>query len=231
MQYVVIGLGTFGLKVAQTLTEHGEEVIAIDRDRTKVEAIKDKVAMALAMDSINEEAMKAAHIEDVDAAVVALGDNQEEAILTTAILKSMGIYPIVARAANALYARVLKRVGADQVIIVEDQMGQEVAKRLLAPEIHEKIYLTTGHSLVELEAIKSFIGKTLKELDIRRRFRVNVIALRKKVTRIDQDGKVIQAVDVNDLPGSDDRVEEGDVLVVVGAEDDIERLALSREDA
>lgn len=231
MQYVVIGLGTFGLKVAQTLTDHGEEVIAIDRDRSKVEAIKDKVAMALALDSINEEAMKAAHIDDVDAAVVALGDYQEEAILTTMILKGMGIYPIVARAANALYARVLKRVGADQVIIVEDQMGQEVAKRLLAPEIHEKIVLTTGHSLVELEAIKSFIGKTLKELDIRRRFGVNVIALRKKTSQIDEDGKVIQAVVVNDLPGSEDRVEEGDVLVVVGAEEDIERLALSRKDA
>lgn len=229
MQFVVIGLGTFGMKIIQTLTEHGSDVIAIDNNKDKVDLIKDKVAIAMALDSTDEAAMEATHIDEADAAVVALGEAQEEAILTTVILKKMGIYPIITRAANELYAHVLKQVGADQVIIIEEQAGENIAKRLLAPEIKEKISLTTGHSLVEIETRREFIGKTLKELDIRRNFGVNVIAIQKKVTKIDDEGKVVHTVELNDLPGSEDVIEEGDVLVVVGSETDIEKLALSKD--
>lgn len=229
MQFVVIGLGTFGSKIIQTLTEHGADVIAIDQEKEKTEDVKDAVAIAMCLDSTDENAMKAAQIEDVDAAVVALGEAQEEAILTTVILKKMGIHPIIARAANSLYAHVLKRVGADQVIIIEEQAGEDVAKKLLAPEIHERIILTTGHSLVEIEAKKDLFGKTLKEIDIRRKYGVNVIAIKKKVTKIDEDGKVTQTVEMNDLPGPDDRIEDGDVLVVVGSDSDVEKLTLLKE--
>lgn len=230
MQYVVIGLGTFGSKIIHTLTEHGAEVVAIDQDKEKVEAVKDSVTIAMCLDSTDEMAMKAAQVEDVDAAVIALGEAQEEAILTTVILKKMGIHPIIARAANGLYAHVLKRVGADDVIIVEEQAGEEVAKRLLAPEIREKIVLTTGHSLVELEAKREFIGKTLMELQIRKKYGLNVIGIQKKVTKIDEEGKVVHTVEVNDLPGPNDRLEEGDVLMVVGSDADIEKLTLLREE-
>ena len=228
MQYAVVGLGTFGMKIIQTLKKHGAEVVAIDMDRDKVESMKDIASMAMVLDSTDETSMEAAQIEDVDAAVVALGDAQEAAILTTAILKKMGVYPIIARAANAQYAHVLKLVGADRVIIIEEQAAEDVAKRLLAPEIHERVFLTTGHSLVEIEARKMFIGKTLKDLDIRNRFGVNVIAIHKKATKIDETGKVIQTIEMNDLPGPGDVVEEGDILVVVGTENDIEKMALSR---
>lgn len=229
MQFVVIGLGTFGRKVTTTLTENGAQVIAIDRDKNKVEIMKDKATVALVLDSTDEEAMRTAHIENVDAAVVALGDAQEEAILTTAILKRMGIFPIMARAANSLYEHVLKLVGADRVIIIEDQMGENEAKRLLAPEIREKIMLTTGHSLVELEARKEFIGKTIKELGIRNKYGVNVVSIQRKVTDVNDQGKVFESIEVNDLPGPDDVIQKGDILVVVGSEDDIERLAIFKE--
>ncbi|MBN2029675.1 TrkA family potassium uptake protein [bacterium] len=229
MQYVVIGLGTFGMKVIQTLTKFGAEVIAIDQDKEKVESVKDITTVSLILDSTDETAMKAAHIENVDAAVLALGDSQEEAILTTVILKSMGIYPIIARAANSLYARVLKLVGADQVIIIEEKMGEEVAKKLLAPGIHEKITLSTDHNLVEIEAQKGFVGKTLKELNIRNQFGVNIIAIQKKITKIDDEGKVSQIVEMNDLPGPDDKIEEGDILVIVGSEADIEKMTFAKE--
>jgi len=229
MQFLVVGLGTFGRKVAMTLLENGAEVIAIDRDKSKVETIKDKVTVALVLDSTDEEAMQTAHIEDVDAAVVALGNAQEEAILTTAILKRMGIFPIMARAANTLYEHVLKLVGADRVVIIEEQMGEDEAKRLLAPEIREKIMLTTGHSLVELEARKEFVGKTLKALDIRNKYSVNVVSIQRKMTDVNESGKVFEFIQVNDLPGPDDVIKKGDILVVVGAEDDIERMAITKE--
>lgn len=226
MRYLVIGLGTFGTKIVKTLTDQGSEVIAIDHNREMVESAKDIATIAITLDSTDENAMKAAEVDDVDAAVVALGDAQEEAILTTVILKRMGIHPIIARAANNLYAHVLKQIGADQVIIIEEQAGESVAKRLMAPELHERILLTSGHSLIELEANRQFIGKNLKELDLRRKYGVNVIAIQKKRMEIDDDGKVQHKVVLNDLPGPDDIIEKEDILMVVGAEENVEKLAL-----
>lgn len=229
MQYVVIGIGTFGKKIIHTLVEHGADVIAIDHDKQAVEEVKDIASIAVTLDSTDEESMHAAQIEDVDAAVVALGDSQEEAILTTAILKKMGIYPIIARAANPLYAHVLKLVGADEVIIIEEVVAEDIAKHLLAPEIHERVFLTSGHSLVEFEAKREFIGKSLHDLDIRRRYGVNVIAIKRTTSKVDEDGKVFDQVDINDLPGPEDVIKEGDVLIIVGAENDIQKMALRKK--
>ncbi len=229
-QFAVIGLGAFGKKVATTLSEKGASVIAIDKNRESIEEIKDQVSAALVLDSTEEEAVKAAGIKDIDAAVVALGDNQEEAILITAILKKMGVTKIVARAINQLYAHVLKSVGADNVIVIEESMGEDLAKRLLSPEIYQHVVLTTGHSLVEVEARPEFIGKSLRQLDFRRTFGVNVIAIQKKIPSVDEEGKVTYTVKVNDVPGPDDRIEKGDILVVVGADENIEKMSIARKE-
>jgi len=229
-QFAVIGLGAFGKKVAFTLSEKGANVIAIDKNRDSVEEIKEQVSAALVLDSTDEDAMKAAGIKDVDAAVVALGDNQEEAILITAILKKMGVSKIVARAINQLYAHVLKSVGADTVIVIEERMGEDLAKRLLSPEIYQHVVLTTGHSLVEMEARPEFIGKSLRQLDFRKTFRVNIIAIQKKIPSVNEEGKVTQEIEVNDIPGPEDRIEKGDILVVVGADDNIERMSIAQKE-
>jgi len=228
VQYAVIGLGTFGKKVALTLTENGASVVGIDKDRERVEEMKDRIGVTLTLDATDEEAVKAAQIEDVDAAVVALGDAQEEAILTTAILKRMGISPIVARAMDSLYAHVLKLVGADTVVVIEEQMGEEIAKQLLTPDIHERIVLTTGHVLAEIKAKREFVGRTLQELDFRKTLGVNVISIQRKVRKIGDDGKPYETTELNDVPGPQDKIEDGDVLLIVGAESDVERLAAGK---
>jgi trk system potassium uptake protein TrkA len=229
-QFAVIGLGAFGKKVAFTLSEKGANVIAIDKNRDSVEEIKEHVSAALVLDSTDEDAMKAAGIKDVDAAVVALGDNQEEAILITAILKKMGVSKIVARAINQLYAHVLKSVGADNVIVIEERMGEDLAKRLLSPEIYQHVVLTTGHSLVEVEARPEFIGKSLRQLDFRKTFGVNIIAIQKKIPSVNDEGKVTHKIEVNDIPGPEDRIEKGDILVVVGADEKIERMSIAQKE-
>jgi len=229
-QFAVIGLGAFGKKVAFTLSQKGANVIAIDKNRDSVEEIKEHVSAALVLDSTDEDAMKAAGIKDVDAAVVALGDNQEEAILITAILKKMGVSKIVARAINQLYAHVLKSVGADSVIVIEERMGEDLAKRLLSPEIYQHVVLTTGHSLVEVEARPEFIGKSLRQLDFRRTFGVNIIAIQKKIPSVNDEGKVTYTIEVNDIPGPEDRIEKGDILVVVGADENIERMSIAQKE-
>lgn len=225
-QFAVIGLGAFGRKVALTLAGKGADVIAIDKNKGSVEDIKDQVSAAIVLDSTDEEAMKAAEILDVDAAVVALGDNQEEAILITAILKKLGISRIYARAINQLYAHVLKSVGADTVIVIEEQMGEDLAKRLLSPEIYQHVMLTTGHSLVEIEARPDFIDKSLRELDFRKNFGLNIIAIQRRIPKVNEGGKITYTVEVNDVPGPDDRIEKGDILVVVGADENLERMSI-----
>jgi trk system potassium uptake protein TrkA len=229
-QFAVIGLGAFGKKVATTLAEKGADVIAIDKSRDSVESIKEDVSAAIVLDSTDEEAMKAADIQDVDAAVVALGDNQEEAILITAILKKMGVSRIVARAINKLYAHVLKSVGADTVIVIEEQMGEDLAKRLLSPEIYQQVVLTTGHSLVEIEARPEFVGKSLRQLDLRKTYGVNIIAIQRKIPQVNEEGKITHKVEVNDIPGPDDTIEKGDILVVVGADESIEKMSIMEKE-
>ncbi|OQX51739.1 MAG: hypothetical protein B5M53_10440 [Candidatus Cloacimonas sp. 4484_209] len=174
-QFAVIGLGSFGKKVAVTLSEKGAEVLAIDKDKDKIEDIKDKVVHAVALDSTSAEELKGVGITDVDTVIVALGEQQEAAILTTVLLKNLGVGEVIARAMNKLYAQILKMVGADRVILIEEQMGEQLAKALVAPQINENIPLASGHLLAEIIPKKEFIGKRLDELHLRSKYGINVV--------------------------------------------------------
>ncbi len=226
-QFAVIGLGTFGARVAITLMQKGAEVIAIDSDPKRVEQIKDDVTQALCLDATNEDALAKSGVLDVDAVIVAMGEQMESAIVTTSILKKLGAAQVTARAASSLYARILKDVGADRTILIEEQMADQLAKTLMTPDLLEQIPLTSNHSLVEIRAPRYMIGKKLDELDIRRRYRVNVIAIKKRVPIITPEGESSFQEQINDLPGPEDIVEQDDILVVVGNDEDIERLARS----
>jgi trk system potassium uptake protein TrkA len=224
MLFAVIGLGRFGFKLATTLAEKGAEVLAIDIDRELVEEIKDLVSKAVCLDSTEEKALRAVGVQDVDAAVVAIGVNIEASILTTAILRRLGVGRIIGRAMTKLQGQILQEVGARKVIYLEDQMGEEVARSLIAPHVREHITLGTGHSLVELVPRKAFVGRTIAEIDFRARYGVNIIAIEKRIPRVTERGENTYDVKVNDLPSPHDRIEEGDILVVVGSNEKIEEL-------
>jgi trk system potassium uptake protein len=227
-QFAVIGLGTFGARVARTLIQKGAEVIAIDKDAAKVEEIKDDVTQAICLDATDEETLAHSGVLDLDAVVVAMGEHMEQAILTTAILKRLGAGQIIARAASALYAQILRDVGADRTVLIEEQMADQVAKGLVAPEMVEQLTLATGHSLVEIKPRRELIGRRLGDLNIRRQYKVNVVAIKKRIAIITEDGEGGFEEKVNDVPGPDDRIEADDVLVVVGADEELERFAQGR---
>lgn len=224
-QFAVIGLGKFGMKVALTLTEKGGQVLAVDEDIKKVEEVKDHVAQAVCLDSTDEDAMRAAGLEDVDAAIVGAGENLEFSILATAILKKLGVPNIVARAVSDLHAQILERVGATRVIMVEEQMGEQVARSIIAPEIHEQFALATGHSLAEVVPRPEFIGQSIGKINFRQQYGVNIIAIQKRLPIVTPEGKNSFQVLINDLPKPTDVIEDNDVLVVVGSDENIERLA------
>ncbi|MBN2538117.1 TrkA family potassium uptake protein [candidate division WOR-3 bacterium] len=227
-QFAVIGLGTFGGRVARTLAEKGAEVIGIDSDPRRVEEFKDELTQTLQLDATSEEALTHSGVLDVDAVVVAMGERMEAAILTTAILHRLGAGMVIARAASELYAQILRDIGADRTVLIEEQMADQVAKTLIAPDVLEQITLSSGHSLVEMRPRRDMVGRKLGELDIRRSYGVNVVAIKRRVPKVSETGESVFDSVTNDIPGPDDRLEQDDLLVVVGRDEDIERLSLGK---
>jgi len=222
MQVAVIGLGTFGGAVARALAERGVEVVAVDSDMAIIEAIKDDVAQAVCGDSTNVKAMREAGLDEVDIAVVAHGENLEASILTTVLLRRLGVPTIVARSMSDLHEEVLREVGADQVLSVERESGLQLAERLLTPQIAERIPLATGHSLVELVPAQSFVGRSLRDIAPRARFGVNVVAIRRRKREIGEGGEVRYDERMDDMPDPDEVIGEHDRLLVVGPDEAIE---------
>jgi len=220
-QIAVIGLGRFGLTVAKTLTSQAVEVLAIDVDKEKVEDIKDYVAVAVALDSMDEKALRSIGIEQVDAAIVCIGANVEANLLTTTLLKKMGIKNIYARAVNPLQEEILKSLEITKIIKLEEEMGESVGKSLTSPNIQVCMKLSSGHTMAEIKIPQEFQGRSLKDLNLRKRYDVNVVAIKKQIPSIDETGKRILKEVINDLPQAEDVLQESDYLIVVGKEESI----------
>lgn len=221
--FAVIGLGRMGSKVATSLAEGGAEVIAIDRDMQKVEEHKDLVGHAICLDSTDEEAMRKAGLQEVDVAVIALGNNVEANILTTALVKDLDIKHIIARASSSLQERILRRMGADVVIFPEKAIGEQIARNLLAPGLIEIVSLISGHSLAQVVADDRWSGKSLRELDLRAKHGIHVVTIQK--SKLTNRNGIEFKKKISSLPDPDYVIEEGDLMMVVGTDEDIKKFA------
>jgi trk system potassium uptake protein TrkA len=222
----VIGLGRFGGEVARDLARRNIPVLAIDADRDLVEDISNAVDHALCFDTTDEAALRDAQIQDMDVVVCAIGDqNIENSILTTALLRQIGVKRIVARASTDLHARILRIVGASEVVNPEKEMGLRIAQRIANPELTELIPLSAGAVLAELPVPGSFVGKTMLDLRIRSRYGVNVIAIRRLQTPAagSKETDLSRALLLTPAPGEPFLI--GDILVVAGTEDDVKKFA------
>jgi trk system potassium uptake protein len=214
-QFAVIGLGRFGASVAATLYEMGHDVLAIDAEEERIENIVDKVTHAVVADSTSENALKSLGITNFDVVIVSIGQDIQASILTTLVLKELGVSYIVAKARTDLHGKVLQKIGADRIVFPERDMGVRVANNLVATNVLDLIELSPDYSIVEILAPDIMVGKSLAELNMRQKFGVNVMAIRSA-------GKPM-----NISPAATDRVYEGDVLVVVGENDCIQKLGQS----
>lgn len=230
MQVIVIGLGRFGYRLAADLTNRGAEVIAVDMDAKIVDQVKDRVTVALSIDGTDERALRKVGVQDVDAAIVAIGKNIEAAIMTTAVLRRMGVPQIISRATTPLQAEILREVGAKRVILLEDRMGEQLAQEIMEPEVRERIRLSSGHHLIEVKVPSAFVGRSLKDLDFRGRLGVNVIAIQSRVPILAEDGSTTFETQINDLPGPNDVLTDEDTLVVVGGEKELASLSKGEVD-
>ncbi len=217
---VVIGLGIFGKRAALSLTDRGVSVLAIDRVHMLVEGIKDQVDQALILDTTDEAALREAGIDRMDMAICAIGNQHvEDGILTTALLSKLGVKRILARAGNPLQERILHQVGAHEVINPEEAMAERAAFRLAQPELKEVIPMGGDVSVAEVEVPKKFIGKSLKELDVRNRYNITVVGIRRPDKPETNAGETDSELILNIAP--DQRFERGDHLIVLGREEDL----------
>jgi trk system potassium uptake protein len=211
MKFCVIGVGRFGYQVATTLTEHGMEVLVVDSNESTINSIRDKVTQAICMRVADEESLRSIGIEEMDTVVVAMGENFAQSILVTALLKQKLKIPLViTRSISQIHKEILQLIGADQVILPEQEMGRRLADNLSLP-FDSLLRVTPLFSISQIEIPVKFIGKTTKELRLFQHYKVYVIGHKK--------GEEVLPLEPSY------RFKEHDVLLCAGLNDDLAKIA------
>ncbi|WP_029909831.1 potassium channel family protein [Pelobacter seleniigenes] len=211
-KFCVIGLGNFGFHIVSTLYQEGHEVIAIDLERDKVQAVKDICSYAILGDAANKDFLAAQGVQEMDAVVVSTGVRSHLSTLITLYLKELKVRRILAKAISEDHGRILARVGASDVIFPEKDMAVRIARNMSSPNILEFIPLAEEYSLSETEPPKHFLGKTLIDLDLRKKYQLTVIAIKDVLTD--------QFIPV---PPPTYQIKNSDLLIILGKTSDIDR--------
>ncbi|WP_077325899.1 potassium channel family protein [Virgibacillus siamensis] len=208
--FAVIGLGRFGGSICRELSTEGMQVLAIDNDEDKVNEYKNIASHAVIADSTDEATLKELGIKNIDHVIVAIGDNIQASILTTVVLTDLGIKKITVKAQNDYHEKILNKIGADQVVHPERDMGKRIAHNIISSNILDYLELSDDHSIVEVKAGTKMQGKSLVDLDIRANYGCNVVAIKRDNS-------------INVSPSADDLLDSDDILIVIGADRDISR--------
>ncbi len=206
---LIIGAGQFGCHVARTMSELRCEIMAIDIDEQSVNNIMPYVTNAQIGDATNAEFLRSLGVSDYDVCIVSIGDNFQSSLEITALLKELGASSVISRASNDVQEKFLLRNGADEVVYPEKQSARRLAIKLSSDAILDFIELDSDHSIYEMAMPRDWIGKSLVQLDVRRKHNVNIISLKR-------NGKLI-------LPGADTVMSDGDVLYVIGDMKDLRK--------
>jgi len=210
---VVIGLGIFGSQLARQLYEKGVEVVAIDKNRDIVQKIKDHSTKAVLADATDKEVLESIGIAADDTVVISFGEDLSASTLLTLYLKEMKVREIIVKVPNEDYKRILLKVGASEAIIPEREMANKVARSIISPNVLEYLPISEDYTICELAPPTAFIGKSLAELDLRKKYQLQVIAIRDVLT------ESLQLV-----PRASSVIKDSDVLVIIGREEDIQKI-------
>jgi trk system potassium uptake protein TrkA len=210
---VVIGLGIFGFNIAKDLYENGIEVIAIDKNKEVIQKIRDFSTKAVLADGTDKEVIDSIGMQEDDVAIISFGEDLAASTLITLHLKEMKVKHIIVKAPNEEHKHVLEKVGATEVIIPEKEMADKVAKSLISPNVLDYIPLSKDYTICEMVPPSSFMGKTIGNLHLRSKYHIEVIAIRE-----------ILPDRLTMVPRADFVMKDSDVLVVIGKEEDIQRI-------
>lgn len=226
MQVAVLGLGRFGSNLAMNLAENGADVIAVDRHQKAIDAIADRVSDAVIIDTTSERELVQRGIADVDVAVVAIGEDVQMSILTTAILRRLGVAKIIARATSKIQEEILREVGAHEVVYIEEQYAGLLARNIMSESTLERIPIRSEYSVAEIQLPDQFVGKTLGELNLQGE-NLNVVAIFTKIREVGMHGETEVRISVDAYPTPDKEIGEEDTLLVFARESDLDNLRLT----
>jgi len=212
-RFAVIGLGKFGFHVAKALFEDGHEVIAIDQNRNRIQEIDPYCTEAILMDASDKESLKALGLENMDSVVLSAGSKISNSILICLHLQEIGVKKILAKALVEDHAKILKKIGATETIRPEMAMAIRIARGLSTPNILDFIPLSEDYNLLQVDPPRAFIGKTLRDLDLKARYNVFVIAIKELVP----ENFVL-------VPPASFLIKDSDVLTLIGKEQDIAKI-------
>ena len=210
-QYIVVGLGRFGRAIAETLCQDGAEVLGVDCRMDMVERMRDELTQTIQMDAMDRDALETLGVQDFDIVFVTMGSDIRASGTIVLLLKELGARRVIAKAHDEFHGRMLEKLGADQVLFPERDMGRRVAHSLISGNVIENMELSTQYSMAEIRPKPEWIGKTLEALAMRSRMDINVVAIR-------------NGGSVNGMPQPDTRISEGDVMLVVISEQALKNL-------
>jgi trk system potassium uptake protein len=208
--FAVIGLGRFGGSICRTLSDEGFEVLAIDKNEERVNAYAMIASHAAVGDTTDEAVLKSLGIRNFDHVIVAIGDDIQSSILTTLILKELGVNHITVKAQNDYHEKVLVKIGADKVVHPERDMGRRIANNMASSSVLDYLELSDEHSIVEIVANNKISGHTIIDLDIRKKYGLNIVAIKR-------------GMDIIVSPKANEDIQANDVLIVIGTDEDIDR--------
>jgi trk system potassium uptake protein TrkA len=212
-QFALLGIGNFGYYLGQHLYEKGHEVIALDISKMQVQKVKDVVSQAVVADATDRETLESLGMSQVDAAVVCIGSRMQASILATLHLKELGTKNILAKATSEEHGRILRKIGANEILFPEKDLAIGVASRLDNPNMLDYLPFIEGYSIVEIAPPKEFVGKTLKEMDLTNRFGIQVVAVKEIIPR----GATL-------IPKANFQVKDSDALILLGPNEALEKL-------
>lgn len=224
MKYLIIGLGNFGASLAEKLTTQGNEVIGIDTSMNKVDALKEKISHTICMDATDEFTVSGLPLKETDIVIVAIGEDQGANVMVTALLKNLNVKRLISRAINPLHEKVLKALGVDEIVHPEEETAERWAKKLCLTGVLDSFELSDDYSIVEVNLPLKYVGKKISEIDIRKKYSLLILTTIKSTQVKNSFGKSVNETKVQGVVSPNLILEKDDILVVYGANTDIERL-------
>lgn len=223
-KFAVIGVGKYGAEIARELAQKGAEVHAYDVSEARIEAIKDEVALAITLDATDTKVLRSKSVDQMDAAVVAIGENFEATVLTTLALLDMGIPRVIARASGANQYRILQKLGVSEILAPETEVAISVAERLINPNITGFLQLPDGYAIEEIKAPAGVANRSLEDIDLRTKYRLNLITVKREYeVKDERSGDMNTEEHILGVPKPETMIYETDTLVVFGKLGDVKK--------
>ncbi len=221
-KFAVIGVGRYGINIAKRLAEKGAQVFAFDPDEEKIESIKDEVAYAVALDATDKKALQSQNITDMDAVVVAIGENFEATVLTCVHLLDLGASRIIARASGVHQKLILEKIGIQEILTPEDEVAFVVREKLINPSILSFLQLPDDYEIAEIVAPRGILGRSIDNIEFRNQYELTLVTI-KRAFSVNKNGEELKEQHVLGVPSSDTEILEDDTLVVFGTSKNVQR--------